>query len=85
MRVAQSGISEVPFNICINPIFRNSQQALVVAMTKSVKEGCCRARKKSTVIGVEQERMILSNQNSLLPLHADCKVVLRFTTSPDSV
>ncbi|KAI5068402.1 hypothetical protein GOP47_0016747 [Adiantum capillus-veneris] len=59
LRVALTGVTEVPFDIVKNPIFKSTQNAVISAMRRSVARGVCKERKKSSVLGVTLEQEIL--------------------------
>ncbi|KAI5071645.1 hypothetical protein GOP47_0013896 [Adiantum capillus-veneris] len=59
LRVALTGVTEVPFDIVKNPIFKSTQNAVISTMRRSVARGVCKERKKSSVLGVTLEQEIL--------------------------
>ncbi|KAI5063052.1 hypothetical protein GOP47_0021599 [Adiantum capillus-veneris] len=59
LRVALTGVTEVPFDIVKNPIFKSTQNVVISAMRRSVARGVCKERKKSSVLGVTLEQEIL--------------------------
>ncbi|KAI5079751.1 hypothetical protein GOP47_0005230 [Adiantum capillus-veneris] len=59
LRVALTGVTEVPFDIVKNPIFKSTQNAVISAMRRSVARGVCKERKKSSVLGITLEQEIL--------------------------
>ncbi|KAI5073291.1 hypothetical protein GOP47_0011304 [Adiantum capillus-veneris] len=61
LRIAKTGVTEVPFDIARNPIFKGTQNSVMAAMRRSIAQGVCKDRKKASVIGVSLEQAILGD------------------------
>ncbi|KAI5075093.1 hypothetical protein GOP47_0009169 [Adiantum capillus-veneris] len=71
LRIAKTGVTEVPFDIARNPIFKGTQNSVMAAMRRSVAQGVCKDRKKASVIGVSLEQAILGDIDFSI-MHGRC-------------